>query len=423
VCFNLTSAANGRSSKVFAAKILEDSPMQSLRSARWLLLALIVFIAAASQQALGQMPAGTARTGTFIWDGAHWVPASEYRVNFPAPDAVDVAEPGAVYTEEAPPPLPVYEQPPPPAPNLIWTPGYWHLGRSGFYWIPGAWVPAPFAGGLWTPGYWGWSGGRYYFHEGYWGTHVGYYGGVNYGFGFGGVGFAGGEWRGGVFAYNTAVIHVDRHDDRFRGAVFEDRERVDRGVVVNPNHVAFAGGPNGIRHDPTPEEAAAVKETHTPPTTFQKQHIETAKADKTSYAKANGGHPAHLAAEKPLAEEKHAPPPEVKNVQKVEPKVEPKPVAPSKVEPKPVAPPKVEPKVEPKPVAPPKAEPKPAAPPKAEPKPAAPPKAEPKPVAPPKAEPKVEPKPAAPPKVAPKAEPKPAAKTANKPAPKDEHKQ
>ena len=31
---------------------------------------------------------------------------------------------------------------------------------------------------------------------GYWGPHVGYYGGVNYGFGYMGVGFAGGAWRG-----------------------------------------------------------------------------------------------------------------------------------------------------------------------------------------------------------------------------------
>jgi len=40
--------------------------------------------------------------------------------------------------------------------------------------------------------------------------HPGFYGGVNYGFGYSGVGFVGGEWRGGRFAYNTAVVNVNR---------------------------------------------------------------------------------------------------------------------------------------------------------------------------------------------------------------------
>src|SRR5579863_5558548 len=111
----------------------------------------------------------------------------------------------------APPVLPVYVQPVCPEPNLMWTPGYWAWSPDDgdYYWVPGAWVPAPYFGALWTPPYWGWADGRYGFHDGYWGTHVGYYGGVNYGFGFGGVGFAGGEWRGGVFAYNTAVTQVN----------------------------------------------------------------------------------------------------------------------------------------------------------------------------------------------------------------------
>jgi hypothetical protein len=41
----------------------------------------------------------------------------------------------------------------------------------------------------------------YAFYAGYWGIQVGFYGGVNYGFVYGGGGSAGGEWRGGVFAY------------------------------------------------------------------------------------------------------------------------------------------------------------------------------------------------------------------------------
>ena len=109
----------------------------------------------------------------------------------------------------APPALPVYEQPICPEPNLMWTPGYWAYGQLGYFWVPGAWVPAPYQGAYWTPGYWGWSNGNYVFNQGYWGPQVGYYGGVNYGGGYLGIGFAGGEWRGGFFAYNTAVVHVN----------------------------------------------------------------------------------------------------------------------------------------------------------------------------------------------------------------------
>jgi hypothetical protein len=51
-----------------------------------------------------------------------------------------------------------------------------------------------------------------------------------------------------------------------------------------------------------------MHETHLPPTKFQQQHIETAKADKTAYAKNNGGHPSNVAVAKPLAAETHPAP-------------------------------------------------------------------------------------------------------------------
>ncbi len=89
-----------------------------------------------------------------------------------------------------------------PGDGYMWTPGYWAYGPAGYYWVPGVWVRPPQVGVLWTPGYWGWGGGAFIFHEGYWGPHIGFYGGVNYGFGYGGVGFEGGYWHGGVFAYN-----------------------------------------------------------------------------------------------------------------------------------------------------------------------------------------------------------------------------
>ena len=44
----------------------------------------------------------------------------------------------------APPVLPVYVQPICPQPNLMWTPGYWAYSNDDgdYYWVPGAWVPA-----------------------------------------------------------------------------------------------------------------------------------------------------------------------------------------------------------------------------------------------------------------------------------------
>src|SRR5580700_10103312 len=92
----------------------------------------------------------------------------------------------------APPPLPVYVQPPPPEDGDLWNPGYWAYGPAGYYWVPGVWVAPPAIGLLWTPPYWGFVGGSYLFHAGYWGPHVGFYGGINYGFGYVGVGFFGG---------------------------------------------------------------------------------------------------------------------------------------------------------------------------------------------------------------------------------------
>ncbi len=95
-----------------------------------------------------------------------------------------------------PPALPVYEQPLCPGDGYLWTPGYWayDYDASDYYWVPGTWVMAPQVGFLWTPAYWGWGGDGFVFYDGYWGPHVGFYGGINYGFGYFGVGFEGGRW-------------------------------------------------------------------------------------------------------------------------------------------------------------------------------------------------------------------------------------
>ena len=204
----------------------------------------------------------------------------------------------------APPVLPVYVQPPCPEPGWMWTPGYWAYGPDGYYWVPGTWVPAPYVGALWTPGYWGWSAGLYVWNPGYWGPTVGYYGGVNYGFGYMGIGFVGGEWRGGVFAYNRAVMHVGDGPGWGGNRVYEDRTVIASHTVIN-NHVAFSGGPGGVNHPPTAAENAAMHQQHTAATSFQTQHQTAAMHDVNNFASHNGGHPTNAAVARPMGAGTH----------------------------------------------------------------------------------------------------------------------
>jgi hypothetical protein len=192
----------------------------------------------------------------------------------------------------APPALPVYVQPALPAPGYLWTPGYWSYGDAGYYWVPGVWVQPPRAGVLWTPGYWGFAGGVYGWHGGYWGPHIGFYGGVNYGFGYGGVGFAGGEWRGGAFAYNSAVanfgsVHVTN--------VYENRTIVEQNTIVNANHVSF-NGEGGLSVHASATEMQAANEQHIQPTANQVQHANFAAQDRSQLASVNHGTPGTPAA-------------------------------------------------------------------------------------------------------------------------------
>ncbi len=187
-----------------------------------------------------------------------------------------------------PPALPVYVQPICPGDGYLWQPGYWAYGPEGYYWVPGVWVRPPAVGVLWTPGYWGWGGSAFIFHEGYWGPHVGFYGGINYGFGYGGVGFFGGRWDGGHFAYNTAVVNVNR--TVIHNTYIENVHVTNVGV-----HTSFNGGAGGIQARPSAQEQQWSHENHMPPTAEQQQHVQMAHADHSNFASANGGHPQNVA--------------------------------------------------------------------------------------------------------------------------------
>jgi len=227
----------------------------------------------------------------------------------------------------APPVLPVYTQPVIPGDGYIWTPGYWAYGTEGYFWVPGTWVLAPRPGLLWTPGYWGFAGGFYGWNAGYWGPHVGFYGGVNYGFGYGGVGFGGGRWEGGHFAYNTAVSNVN--------TTVIHNTYIDRTVINNTtvNRTSF-NGPNGVTAQPTPQEKVAMNEPHVAPTAVQTSHEHAAAADRTQLASVNHGRPANAAVSHPMAAVAHpqasaAPKPQASALAKPQgqPKPKPKPAA------------------------------------------------------------------------------------------------
>ncbi len=212
----------------------------------------------------------------------------------PPPAQVDTPPPDAdaeMQASEAPPPLPVYEQPPCPGDGWLWTPGYWAYGPGGYYWVPGTWVMPPRVGLLWTPGYWAFFGGAYVFRAGYWGPHVGFYGGINYGFGYIGAGYVGGRWNGGAFVYNRAVTNVNVtvvHNTY--------NETVVNQVVIN--RVSYNGGA-GVAAQPTAQERMASQEPHVPPTVLQHQHVQEAARNPALFARANGGRPPVAATARP----------------------------------------------------------------------------------------------------------------------------
>jgi YXWGXW repeat-containing protein len=195
-----------------------------------------------------------------------------------------------------PPALPVYEQPLCPAEGYIWTPGYWayDYDYSDYYWVPGTWVLAPQPGYFWTPAYWGWGGDRFIFHEGYWGPRVGFYGGINYGYGYSGNGYQGGRWDHDRFFYNRSVNHVN---------VTNIHNVYNTTVISNVtvNRVSYNGGNGGINARPTPEQEEALRDRHIPPIAAQEEHVRAAQADRELRASVNHGRPTIAASPRPGA--------------------------------------------------------------------------------------------------------------------------
>ena len=217
--------------------------------------------------------------------------------NSSGPASSPILNPNSIYPLAAPPILPQYEQPVCPGEGHIWTPGYWGYDShvSDYYWVPGTWVAAPEPGLLWTPPYWAWNGSTYVFTEGWWGPHVGFYGGISYGFGYFGSGYQGGAWNRGQFFYNQMVSNVDITivHNVYRGAVYNN---------TNVVRISYNGGEGGIRAYATLEEQTNAQERrNTPPTPEQVRHAEAARIEPQLRASANHGVPPIAATTRPGA--------------------------------------------------------------------------------------------------------------------------
>jgi hypothetical protein len=212
--------------------------------------------------------------------------------DYPADYAYDTASnQPPIEATEPPPPLPQYDQPPCPGDGYYWTPGYWGYANSGYYWVPGVWVLAPWVNALWTPPYWDYEGGNYLWHAGYWGPHIGFYGGIDYGFGYTGRGYYGAYWNKGQLTYNREVTNVV---PGVIGNVYG--YSVPRG---NNSRVSYNGGRGGIDARPTPQEMAVVHDPRTPPVAAQVQHARQASGNRAQFASA-GHAPEALAVSAPL---------------------------------------------------------------------------------------------------------------------------
>jgi hypothetical protein len=123
---------------------------------------------------------------------------------------------------------------------------------------------------------------------------VGFYGGIDYGWGYTGHGYYGGRWDHDHFYYNREVNHID--------------ERVVRNVYnvhvennVNITRVSYNGGNGGVNVRATTQEEAAARERHIGPVGAQNEHIQAARGNRELRASENHGKPPIAATARPSA--------------------------------------------------------------------------------------------------------------------------
>ena len=185
-------------------------------------------------------------------------------------------------------------------------PGIGRISDGGYFWVPGTWVLPPEEGLLWTPGYWAWQDDAYVWYSGYWGPVVGFYGGINYGFGYPSTGFYGGYWRDHRYFYNRNVNNVN---------INIVHNTYNTTVVQNTtfNRVSFNGGSGGTTARPTPVEINASRQHRVAMTSEQVQHQHTAATNRNLFASVNHGRPDVTATSRPSEFSKRGAAPTLRN--------------------------------------------------------------------------------------------------------------
>ncbi|WP_426749180.1 YXWGXW repeat-containing protein [Myxococcus sp. Y35] len=97
------------------------------------------------------------------WVSGGWARYDSTVVEIPV--AVTSAE---LTTQQAPPPLRVEHAPSPPAPNYVWTPGYWYWSGASYVWVGGVWAAPPRPGLVYVSSRWVRRGPSWYFSAGGW---------------------------------------------------------------------------------------------------------------------------------------------------------------------------------------------------------------------------------------------------------------
>jgi hypothetical protein len=206
-----------------------------------------------------------------------------------------------VYASQAPPALQDqdYDQPPDPGGNSAWTPGSWYfdVAKGSYYWVPGAWITPP-TNLVWTPPYWEYEAvDRYRWYPGYWAARVGFYGGIDYGFGYTGKGYYRSKERSRTgFGCNGGLHRPKKRPSTEEVIPVKDRlppisEQVK---LVNKSHKdgrffgASSGHPNKVAElkPPTPVKVANDENQHGD---FPKQKSGLTKTDQTTTPPSKNG--------------------------------------------------------------------------------------------------------------------------------------
>lgn len=220
------------------------------------------------------------------WGSAlNTLPGSNAERDAPSTENSNSSSSSAVKSGTPPPPLPEEDQPTLVQDGYLWTPGYWYWRDLRYIWISGVWARPPQVGFLWTPAYWDRAGTVYVFHPGHWGSTVGFYGGMNYGFGYVGNGYSGGHWIGDSFAYNSTVNHVDptvAHHTYVESVP-------DQGVRGGPGYASTihpgSDAPAMRPHQPVPRAVAKPTTAAVPPATREAAPISVAVDNTVNVAK------------------------------------------------------------------------------------------------------------------------------------------